>query len=356
MNVKIVAAKTKLKQLQLTVNKARTRGDLQTARKAQGILGVLQGTTYEEIAGILCVTCETIRLWLRDFMAKGSACFKIKFGSGRPPRLTKSQQKQLKKTIKDGPEASGYLGGCWRSPMVQDFIYMTFGVFYAVAYIAQLLKNLGLSYQKACFASAHKDPEERKKWLAKRWPEALKLSEEMGGYLFFGDEVSFPQWGSLSYTWAPKGKQPTVKTSGSRKGYKVFGVIDYWTGKFFSKGISGKFNAESYADFLREVMAKTRGFIVLIQDGARYHTCEAMQVFFYENRFRLKVVQMPAYSPDYNPIEILWKKVKDKGVHLKFFPTFESLVERVEQLLASFAEQRNEVLKVFGFYTKPAKA
>ena len=49
----------------------------------------------------------------------------------------------------------------------------------------------------------------------------------------FGDEASFPQWGTLSYTWAEKGKTPIIETSGKRKGYKVFGLIEYWTGKFF---------------------------------------------------------------------------------------------------------------------------
>jgi hypothetical protein len=36
-------------------------------------------------------------------------------------------------------------------------------------------------------------------------------------YLLFGDEVSFAQWGSLSYTWARKAQQPTIETSGKRK-------------------------------------------------------------------------------------------------------------------------------------------
>jgi hypothetical protein len=36
---------------------------------------------------------------------------------------------------------------------------------------------------------------------------------------------SFAQWGSLSYTWAPKGQQPEVLTSGKRKAYQVFGLI-----------------------------------------------------------------------------------------------------------------------------------
>jgi len=54
--------------------------------------------------------------------------------------------------------------------------------------------------------------------------------------ILFGDEVSFPQWGSLSHTWARQGQQPTVKTTGKRKGYKVFGFIEYFSGRLFLSG------------------------------------------------------------------------------------------------------------------------
>jgi hypothetical protein len=63
----------------------------------------------------------------------------------------------------------------------------------------------------------------------------------------FGDEASFPQWGSLSYTWAKRSQQPVVKTSGKRRGYKVFGLRDYFSDRFFCKAMTkeGKGNSPS---------------------------------------------------------------------------------------------------------------
>ena len=75
--------------------------------------------------------------------------------------------------------------------------------------------------------------------------------------ILFGDEASFAQWGSLSYTWAPKGQQPTVKTSGKRKGYKVFGLIDFFSGRLFWQGHTDRFNTESYMAFLEDVLTQT---------------------------------------------------------------------------------------------------
>ena len=44
-----------------------------------------------------------------------------------------------------------------------------------------------------------------------------------------------------------------------------------------------------------------------------------MQQFFTAHADRLTIEQLPAYSPDFNPIEHLWKKVKKEVTHLKHF-------------------------------------
>jgi transposase len=284
--------------------------------------------------------------------ALGPSGLKSQKGPGRKPKLTKSQRKELDKLITEGPAASGFPGACWRSPMIQQLILKKFGVFYAVAYIAQLLKNMGFSFQKAKFVSDHKDTAKRKEWLEKKWPEILKLAKEKSAHILFGDEASFPQWGSLTYTWAKKGQQPIVKTSGIRKGYKVFGLIDYFTGHFFCKGHEGRFNSESYASFLKEVMSQTKKHIILIQDGARYHTSKAMKKFFAQHSNRITVYQLPSYSPDYNPIEKLWKKIKEKEIHLHYFPNFDSLKNKVEEALLHFKDLQNEILSLFVFYNE----
>src|SRR5262249_45933250 len=118
--------------------------------------------------------------------------------------------------------------------------------------------------------------------------------------LLFGDEASFAQWGSLSYTWALKGQQPEVPTSGKRKAYKVFGLIDYFSGRFFYKAHAGRFNSASYAAFLLDVLSQTTQPVVVIQDGTRYHTSKAMQTFCETHADRLTIEQLPAYSPDFN--------------------------------------------------------
>jgi transposase len=72
-----------------------------------------------------------------------------------------------------------------------------------------------------------------------------------------------------------------------------------------------------------------------------------MNKFFEDNSARLTVYRLPSYSPDYNPIEKLWKKVKEKGTHLHYFPTFEDLKNKVEETLLLFKNAPKEVLSLF---------
>ena len=178
----------------------------------------------------------------------------------------------------------------------------------------------------------------------------MRQAQQQGALLLFGDEASFAQWGSLSYTWAPLGQQPTVKTCGKRKGYKVLGLIDYFSGRLFWKGQTERFNADSYQAFLTEVLAQTSQPIIVIQDGARYHTSQAMREFFAGHTDRLTVCQLPSYSPDFNPIEYLWKKVKKQATHLKYFETFAALTDKVDQTMRQFTDLPAEILALMGRY------
>ncbi|MDM8543290.1 transposase [Desulfococcaceae bacterium HSG9] len=89
--------------------------------------------------------------------------------------------------------------------------------------------------------------------------------------ILFEDEVSFARQGSPAGTGAPKGERPVVKTCGKRKGLKMFGVTEFKGGGFEYMECDGRFDGESYIEFLKEVVKKCSCPVPLIEDGAPYH-------------------------------------------------------------------------------------
>jgi transposase len=344
------------KEMDRQLKTAQQLGNLRHVKYLLAILAVVDGQSLAQTALILRVHEKTVAAWVRVFCCYGIKGAPRKKPTGRPPKLTPTQKAALATLLDEGPVQAGFSGACWRSPMIQQLIHDRFGVFYNVFYIAQLLKNLGFSYQKAACVSDHLDEGKRQAWRTTTWPQLLRHAKERQALLLFGDEASFPQWGTLTYTWARRGQQPTVKTSGKRKGYKVFGLIDYFTGRLFYQGQEGRLNSAAYIAFLTRVLEQTTQSIMLIQDGARYHTSAETQAFFTRQAARLQVVQLPTYSPDYNPIEKLWKKIKQQETHLHYFPTFEALTDKVEQALLTFANIPEEILALCSLPTELAQA
>lgn len=352
MNVSIRFTRPTVKLLIRHLRQAYGAGDLRKVRRVSALLALAHGETVEQVAEPLSLSRQTIYNWLKAFILQGVDSLVYHRSPGRKPRLTKTQKKRLVQLITAAPLEAGYPTACWTSLLIQQLILREFGVLYNRHYVCELLHNLGFSFQKARFVSDHLDEQARRQWLDQVWPQVLRLAQEKGAMILFGDEVSFAQWGSLGYTWAPIGQQPVVKTTGRRKGYKVFGVIDFFSGSFFYQGLTERFNSDRYQDFLRQVLHRTSQHLILIQDGARYHTSKVTRAFFQAHQDRMTVFQLPSYSPDYNPIEFLWKNMKRRATHNQYFPEFEDLVSSVEAALAHFASRPIDIRNLMGLYVE----
>jgi transposase len=326
----------RIKALEQARRQACREGNLRVVRRTSVLLEVGAGRTVGEVAGCWGSCPASGYSWLYAFILGGAASLRYRCSPGRPSKLTPSQKRRLGEVLVAGPLAAGYPTGCWSAALIQDLLYREFGRFYNLHYLASFLRNLGFSYQKARFVSDQLDPERRRCWREQEWPAILRLARTRGALLLFGDEASFAQWGSLAYTWTRTGQQPLVPTCGKRKAYKVFGLINYFTGRAFFHGQSERCTAASYCAFPAQMLAQTDGPIILVQDGARHHTATDTRAFLAAHADRLTVYQLPGYAPEYNPIEHLWKNMKQRTTHNRYFATFEALTSAVDEGLAYF--------------------
>src|ERR1700730_7928770 len=93
----------------------------------------------------------TIYKWLRAAKGRGRglAALRSRKGTGRPPKLTKSQQRQVFRWIngKD-PRQYGFDFGLWTRLVVAELVADRFGVELSLASVGKLLATLGLTPQK----------------------------------------------------------------------------------------------------------------------------------------------------------------------------------------------------------------
>ena len=349
--LRIQLSRATVKDLHSRLQYAYQRNDVRLVRRTTVLIDLL---VHHVPVAVLCerwdLSPACLYGWQQAFLLRGLDSVVYSHGGGRRPKLAPKQKRRFVELIDAGPLVVGCETACWTSVLIRVLIWREFGVLYNCQYVCTLLHNLGFSFQKARFVSDHLDAARRQHWLQQEWPRILRAAQRRKGLILFEDEASFAQWGSLSYTWARRGQQPEVQTSGKRKGYKVFGAIEYFSGRLFYQGIEGRFNSESYQGFLQMIVEQTTQPLFLIHDGARYHTSAATQAFLAAHRDRITVEPLPSYSPDYNPIEYLWKKTKKRATHNQYCKEFAALTVSVDKALAYFATHPDTVLGLFGLY------
>jgi transposase len=351
MCIRIQLSRTTVKALSSLLQHAYQRDDVRLVRHTIVWLDLLvhQGPV-EVLSERWGLSTSCLYQWRQALLLRGMDSLIYHHSGGRRPKLTPRQKKRLVELIEAGPLVVGGETACWPSVLIRVLIWRECDVLYNCQDVCTLLHNLGVSLQKARFVSDHLDAARRPHWLQQEWPTILHAAKRRHSLILCEDEASFAQWGSLSYTWARRGQQPEVKTRGKRKGYKVFGAIEYCSGRLFYQGIEGRFPSDSDQECLRMILAHTKEHLFLIHDGARYHTSQAPQQFLETHRERITVYPLPSYAPDSNPIAYLWKKTKKRATPNQYFKAFAALTVSVDKALAYFATHPDMVLGLFGLY------
>ncbi|WP_424949513.1 IS630 family transposase [Deinococcus sp.] len=134
--------------------------------------------------------------------------------------------------------------------------------------------------------------------------------------LLFFDEAAIWQTQPNTYSWRPIGNPlavPTSKARGIKSRLNLMGCVDFATGEVQYRELEANTTGPDVVAFLDALVQQADPACpsVLVLDRASIHTCKAVQ----EKRdvWREKgliVVHLPPYSPELNPMEGQWRKLK----------------------------------------------
>jgi len=123
---------------------------------------IAKGSVSRDLEEIYNVSFKSVCNWVHEFNEKGIEGLQDKPKSGRKPRL-RDEEKELIKSVILKEEAStyGYNTSTWTGPILIDFIEKRYGIKYHKAQIYNIMKGMGLSFQKGKGIYPEADKEKR---------------------------------------------------------------------------------------------------------------------------------------------------------------------------------------------------
>ena len=111
-------------------------------------------------------------------------------------------------------------------------------------------------------------------------------------------------------TWASRGKTPVLRVPLTRDHLSTISGITL-DGRLFLQVRKASYDAVAVVGFLRVLLRKISGPILLIWDGSPIHRAHEIKDFLKRGAAkRLHLEQLPGYAPDLNPQEGVWNYLK----------------------------------------------
>lgn len=137
-----------------------------------------------------------------------------------------------------------------------------------------------------------------------------KGAEQAGATIAFVDEAGFYLLPSVVRTWAKVGETPILKTPTKYEHLSVASALTL-DGRLLTQVKESAFNGAAIVRFLKHVLSQIPGKIILIWDGAKIHHCREVKAFLAAGASaRLRLIRLPAYAPELNPDENVWRWLK----------------------------------------------
>jgi transposase len=162
-----------------------TRGQMEERRLAGARMLRRRKWSQAEIARQLGVARMTVSDWAKELVRGGLRRLRRRKPSGRPPKLSKLQQKALLRWLKRGAKVAGFRTERWTLQRIQKVIEREFHVVYHPNYVARLLHKLGWSLQVPLPRAKERDEKLIQAWLDHDWPRIKKSTANRRNYRVF---------------------------------------------------------------------------------------------------------------------------------------------------------------------------
>ena len=182
-----------------------------------------------------------------------------------------------------------------------------------------------------------------------------------GADLYLQDEVQAALHPTLTRVWSRKGRrgQRLVEAPGKNAKVTGFGALDWRDGFFHGLTAPGR-RAQPFLEHLAALVARSRArgrHALVLADNLGIHTpagSRKLRAFLAEQAGAVTIVYTPAYDPDANRIEWLWRSTRRAVTHAHQRTTLDALTADLTDHFADLAAHPSAVLRHVGSPHAPA--
>ncbi len=278
------------------------------SKRLRIIILAMEGWTAPAIAMSLGLSRRICQGWVYRYNEQGLKGLDDLRG-GRPASpLAPDQEQPFRERIEAGPKADDEVCSL-RGKDVQKILRSEFGVLRSLSNVYHLLHRFGYSCLRPRPRHRKWDAaaqEAFRQQLPGRLTEIAAAHPGKRLRVYFEDEARFGQQGTLTRIWAQRGTRPSAVRQ-TEYGYLwVLGAVCPETGH--AEGLlCQRLNTTTVNLFLEQFSQRIAADeqAVMIWDGAGFHRSKSLKV-----PANMSFIQLPAYSPELNPIENLWHYLK----------------------------------------------
>ncbi len=297
-------------------------GSTETAIRCTAIQMLLAGAERELVCSSLLVTNRALRKWINSFNDSGVDGLIVKKRPGRMTIIKDQQALELSDLIDQPQQADRTF---WTARAFHGYISKQYQVECSYETVVRFFHRQGFALKTPQPWSDKQDQQLREAFLV----ELEQLYNQPDVDVWFADESGFEGDPRPRKRWDKKGRKTRVTKNGGHLRMNVIGMVCPRTGQFFAieASHSDSVTYQAFLDEASKTISFQRATNVLIMDNASWHRRKTADWHGWQPKY------LPPYSPDLNPIERIWLKMKARWFNNHVCKNEEELIDRLDQAI-----------------------
>ncbi len=288
------------------------------------------------IAEIFGKSIKTIERWIILYITEGINSLTSYNYKEKKPYLNTFQKNQI------------YIYVSFENPEtlkeILCYIKEHFGIEYSIEGIRKILKELGLKLIKGRTIPGNPPSVEIQKDFIKNYHEMRSIDNSV---TLFADAMHLIHQNLSTDCWGNPLFPPLNETNTSRRRINILGAYNPSDCSFLHISSEENCNAERALEILKHILItySKASIINVIVDNARYFHAKIVREWLKEND-RIKLIFLPAYSPNLNLIERFWKYAKKTLVRNKYYKEYKEFRAKTFQFFNNVKDHYKNIKKL----------